>query len=149
MQEQYALDESQGENELFGDGDGSGTHFDAATAELLENTEYGTEFAEDLARTDALGNSVEYRVNMYNPLYFLSEYYEGYGTSNVATYWRIRTGINQSDTALTTEVNLALALENCGADVDFETEWGQAHVEAERNGDSTTNFIEWVNACLK
>lgn len=75
-----ALDESQGENELFGDGDGSGAHF---------------------------------------------------------------------DTALTTEVNLALALENCGADVDFETVWGQAHVEAERTGGSTTNFIEWVNACLK
>lgn len=144
-----ALDESQGENELFGDGDGSGDHFDAAMAALLTDTDYGTAYAEDMKRTDALGNSVEYRVNMYNPLYYLSDYYEGYQTSNVATYWRIRTGINQSDTALTTEVNLALALENYGADVDFETVWGQAHVQAERTGDSMTNFIEWVNECLQ
>lgn len=101
-----------------------------------------------MERTDALGNSVEYRVNMYNPLYYLCDYYEGAGSSSVAKYWRIRTGINQGDTALSTEVNLALALENTGADVDFETVWGQGHVEAERTGDSTTNFIDWVNECL-
>lgn len=144
-----ALNKSQGENELFGVGDGNGNHFDATMAELLADTDYGAEFAEDMARTDALDKSVEYRVNMYNPLYYLSDYYEGYKTSNVAAYWRIRSGINQSDTSLTTEVNLALALENYGADVDFETVWGQAHVEAERTGDSTTNFVEWVNKCLQ
>lgn len=89
------------------------------------------------------------RVNMYNPLYYLCEYYDGYKTSEVAAYWRIRTGINQSDTALTTEVNLSLALENYGAAVDFETVWGQAHVEAERTGDSTENFIAWVIECCR
>ena len=47
---------------------------------------------------------------MYNPLYYLSGYYGGYQKSTVADYWRIRTGIAQSDTSLTTEVNLALAL---------------------------------------
>ncbi|MEI3305249.1 MAG: hypothetical protein V8R40_04020 [Dysosmobacter sp.] len=98
---------------------------------------------------DALGNSAEYRVNLYSPLHFLSSYYEGYGTSQVASYWRIRTGINQSDTALSTEVNLELALEAYGADVDFEAVWGQAHVEAERTGDSTTNFIAWVVECCQ
>ena len=86
---------------------------------------------------------------MYNPMYYLEDYYEGYQSANVANYWRIRTGINQGDTALTTEVNLALALENYGADVDFETVWGQGHVEAERTGDSTSNFIAWVKECLK
>ena len=144
-----ALDESQGENILFGDGDGSGDHFDAIMAELLAGTDYEAEFTADLERTDALGNSVEYRVNMYTPLYYLCDAYDGYGTANVATYWRIRTGINQSDTALSTEVNLALALENYGADVDFETVWGQGHVEAERTGDSTTNFIAWVVECCR
>ena len=44
---------------------------------------------------------------------------------------------------------IALALENLGADVDFETVWGQGHVEAERTGDSTSNFIAWVKECLK
>lgn len=144
-----ALDRSQGENVLFGGGDGSGGHFDAIMAELLEGTDYETAFAENLASTDALGNSVEYRVNMYTPLYYLCDYYDGYGTSNVASYWRIRSGINQSDTALSTEVNLALALENYGVNVDFATVWGQAHVEAERSGDSTANFIDWVTECCQ
>lgn len=144
-----ALDESQGENILFGDGDNSGDHFDAVMAKLLTGTEYEEEFAADLERVDELGNSVEYRVNMYTPLYYLSEYYDGYGTANVATHWRIRSGLNQSDTALSTEVNLAMALENYGAEVDFETVWGQAHVEAERTGDSTANFIAWVIKCCQ
>ncbi len=145
-----ALDKSQGENTLFGYGDGKGAHFDSVMAELLkDNAEYGAAYAEDLARTDAFGVSVTDRVNMYNPLYYLSGYYGGYQTSTVASHWRIRTGINQSDTALTTEVNLALALESYGVDVDFETVWGQAHVEAERTGSSTENFIEWVIDCCQ
>lgn len=144
-----ALDASQAENTLFGYGDGEGAHFDEVMAEILADNEiYGQEYAEDMEKTDSLGNTVSYRVNMYNPLYFLVNYYDGYQTSNVAKCWRIRTGISQSDTALTTEVNLALALENYGADVDFETVWGKEHVEAERTGDSTTNFIEWVNQCM-
>ncbi len=102
-----------------------------------------------MARVDAPGTSVTDRVNMYTPLFYLSEYYDGYHTSNVASYWRIRSGINQSGTALSTEVNLALALENYGVDADFETVWGQAHVEAERVGDSTENFIAWVIACCQ
>lgn len=144
-----ALDESQGENVLFGDGDGEGDHFDQVMARLLVGTEYEKEFSQDLARIDYCGNSVEYRVNMYNPLYYLNAYYEGYKTANVASFWRIRTGINQSDTALTTEVNLALALKNYGAEVDFETVWGQGHVEAERTGDSSENFIAWVKECCQ
>lgn len=86
---------------------------------------------------------------MYTPLYYLCDFYDGYGSANVAPYWRIRSGINQSDTALSAEVNLALALENYGADVGFETVWGQAHVEAERTGGSTANFIAWVADCCR
>ena len=50
-------------------------------------------------------------------------------SSTVAKYWRIRTGINQSDCALSTEMDLALALENYDgvSGVDFETVWGQGH----------------------
>lgn len=145
-----ALDKSQAENTLFGYGDGAGAHFDEVMAQILADNEiYGQEYAEDMEKTDSLGNTVSYRVNMYNPLYFLIDYYDGYQSSNVAKYWRIRTGISQSDTSLTTEVNLALALENYGADVDFETVWGQQHTMAERTGDSTTNFIEWVNQCME
>ncbi len=143
------LDTQQGENTLFGYGDGNGAHFDPIMAELLKDTQYGEAYAEDLAKTDSLGNTVDYRMNMYTPLYYIMNYYDGYGSSDVAQYWRIRTGINQGDTALSTEVNLALALEQYGVDVDFETVWGMGHVEAERTGDSTENFIDWVNDCLK
>ncbi|MGN1119074.1 MAG: subtype A tannase [Oscillospiraceae bacterium] len=142
------LNAAQGENTLFGYGDGNGAHFDPIMAELLKDTEYGAAYAADLSKTDALGNTVDERMNMYNPMYYLDDYYEGYRSANVAQYWRIRTGITQGDTALCTEVNLALALENYGADVDFETVWGQGHVEAERTGNSTENFINWVNECL-
>ena len=145
-----ALDESQAENTLFGYGDGTTSHFDATLAELLKDDEtYGAAFTEAMEKTDSQGNTVTERGNMYNPLYYLSGYYDGYQKSTVADYWRIRTGIAQSDTSLTTEVNLALALKNYGADVDFATIWGEGHTMAENTGDSTTNFIEWVNKCLK
>ncbi len=145
-----ALDESQAENTLFGYGDGTTSHFDATLAELLKDDEtYGAAFTEAMEKTDSEGKTVTERGNMYNPLYYLSSYYDGYQKSTVANYWRIRTGIAQSDTSLTTEVNLMLALKNYGADVDFATIWGEGHTMAESTGDSVTNFIEWVNKCLK
>ncbi len=117
------LDASQGENTLFGYGDGNGAHFDAVLADLVTGTEYESAFQEDLAKTDSLGHTVTERVNMYTPLYYLLPSSEGYETSAPATYWRIRTGIAQGDTALCTEVNLALAAANYSDDtqVDFET----------------------------
>jgi hypothetical protein len=66
-----------------------------------------------------------------------------------APHWRIRTGIEQGDTASATEINLALALQQAAGveSVDFETVWGQGHTTAERTGDSTSNFISWVQNC--
>jgi hypothetical protein len=156
------LDRGQGENNLLGNGQSQSKHFDAVLAKLLKdnadkysacsdwNASYVTDYETDLAWTDSLGTSMQTRLDMYNPMYFLSPYYDGYQTSTAAKYWRIRTGIDQSDTALTVETNLALALqadENV-KDVDFATVWGMKHVEAERTGDSTTNFISWVNTCM-
>lgn len=143
------LERTQGENMLFGCGDGAGAHFDPIMADLLKGNEtYEAAYAEDLTKLDFLGNAVNIRMNMYNPMYYLCSIYEGYQTSNVAKYWRIRTGITQGDTALSTEMNLKLALENYGRQVDFETVWGLGHTMAERSGNSTENFIEWVNLCL-
>ena len=146
------LDGGQGENTLFGYGDGNGAHFDAALADILNEigSDYAADYAEDLAKQDSEGNTVDYRVNMYTPLYYLLESSEGYQESTVAKYWRIRTGIAQGDCSLSTEMNLALALENDERveSVDFETIWGAGHTQAERSGNSTDNFIAWVNACL-
>ena len=147
------LDAGQGENVLFGYGDGNGAHFDALLADILHelDSSYVTDFEEDLQKTDIIGYTVAQRLNMYTPLYYLLESEDGYRSSTPAKHWRIRTGIAQSDTSLTTEVNLALALRNFDGveSVDFETVWGQKHVKAEHTGDSTTNFIAWVNKCMK
>ncbi|MBQ7535824.1 MAG: tannase [Stomatobaculum sp.] len=145
-----ALDRGQGENTLFGYGSGEGSHFDPVLAELCAGTEHEDDFRKDLEQKDAAGSTVKTRVDMYNPLYYLCSFYDGYGTSEPAGYWRIRSGIEQGDTALTTETNLALAVAAYGPghDVDFETVWGQGHTMAERTGESTENFISWVNKCM-
>mgnify|MGYP002701598856 FL=1 len=147
------LDAGQGDNVLFGYGDGNGAHFDALLADILNELDnsYVSDFEEDLQKTDIIGYTVAQRLNMYTPLYYLLESEDGYRSSTPAKHWRIRTGIAQSDTSLTTEINLALALRNYDGveSVDFETVWGQKHVKAERTGNSTTNFIAWVNECMK
>lgn len=156
------INRSQAENNVFGIESTSSLHFDSIIAELLktneaEYAEYSdwdssliSAYSDDLKQVDSLGNDIAYRMNMYNPMYFLEDYYEGYNTSTPAAYWRIRTGITQGDTALTTETNLALALKaNSNVkNVDFETVWGEGHTMAERTGDSTENFITWINECI-
>jgi hypothetical protein len=157
------LSRGQGENSVFriDDANSGKNHFDAALSALLAQNngkysalsgyvDYRNDFTSDLALKDAEGTSMEDRVQMYNPMYYLSSYYQGAGTSTVAPHWRIRTGIKQPDTALNTEVNLALALKGNSAvkDVDFATVWDQAHVTAERKGSSNAdaNFISWVES---
>ena len=136
----------EGGHELFNTGDGAKTHFDSVLYELVKGTAYEKEMAEDLEKTDALGNDMTYRLYMFSPLYYLMPANEGYERSSVASYWRIRTGIEQTDTALTTEINLTLALEAYGAEVDFETVWDQGHTQAERTGKGTENLIAWINS---
>ena len=84
-----------------------------------------------------------------NPLYYLLASQGGYGQSTPAKHWRIRTGINQGDTALTCELNLALAAQAHPEveSVDFATVWGQGHTQAERTGSASENFISWVESC--
>ncbi|HPH97074.1 MAG TPA: subtype A tannase [Anaerolineaceae bacterium] len=153
-----SLDRSSPENGVFGNDENDALHFDALLANLLTshqaeyakftdwNASYVEAYTTDLQAVDVLGNNLQYRINMYNPMYYLLPYYTGYQTAAVAKYWRINTGIKQGDTATTVEMNLALALENYEGinAVDFTTVWGQGHVQAERTGDSTTNFINWV-----
>lgn len=134
-----------GGHELFNTGDGECTHFDPVLAEIVQGTAYEADFTDDFSRTDSLGNTIDYRLRMFSPLSYLMEANEDHGTSSVAEHWRIRTGITQSDTPLTTEINLALALNAYGVDVDFETVWGQGHTQAERIGNSTENFISWIH----
>jgi hypothetical protein len=155
-----ALDRSQTENQLFCDSSSSARHFDKTMSQLLSDhkkeyascpdfsPDYAQDYSADLATADELGVSMSTRVNMYNPLYFLLDSYAGYGTSRVAGSWRIRSGVDQSDTSLTTEVNLALALAMGDKDVDFATVWAQGNGSVERFGDSTSDLIQWIASCV-
>lgn len=157
------LDRGQAENYVFGDSQNDALHFDAAMAAILEENQekysqysdfdpqYVTDYQEYKTSVDDWGSDSLTRQNMYNPMYFLADYYEGCGSSHVASHWRIHTGITQGDTALTVEMNLALALQQSSSveDVEFQTVWGQGHTMAERTGSGETNFIAWVGECLK
>ena len=158
-----SLSKSQAENKLFGlNSSYSTAHFDNYMSNLLkENSEtysslsnwdssYPSSYESDIQLNDSIGNSIDYRANMYNPLYYILKFYDGYNTSNVAPNFRINTGIAQGDTSNCVEMNLALALKNFGKNVEFTTVWEEGHNTAERGGSSysTTNFISWVADCM-
>ena len=144
-----SLNRTQVDNLLFGLGDGKGLHFDALTAKTLEKTPYHKEFVSDMKKQDQLGRTVSQRIDMYNPLYFTMPSYMGYRSAKVAPYWRINSGLSQSDTSITTEVNLYLALSNYPQvkQVDYHAVWGLKHIPAEQSGSSTENFINWALHC--
>ena len=151
------LSKSQAENKLFGiDGTTYAKHFDSIMAGLLNdnlstystltnwNSDYPTDYANDLSVKDSLEKTIESRVNMYNPMYYLIPYYDGYQKSDVADHFRINTGITQGDTSNVVEMNLYLALLNYGKDAQFTTVWEKGHTEAERSGSAEDNFISWI-----
>lgn len=157
-----SLDRTQPENSVFGTLDESALHFDANMAKLLADNKakyakksgwdssYAKAYKKDLTYKDSQDKTIATRVNMYNPMYYLCDYYKGNDTSNVAKYWRINTGIEQGDTALTTETNLALALKQKDAvkSVSLTTVWAVGHTQAERTGSADANFIKWINKCV-
>jgi ribosome-associated translation inhibitor RaiA len=146
-----SMTRTQMENFMFGSEEGHGYHFDKYMVKILKGNPKAGEYFNDLKKHDAFGNSVQDRLNMYSPLYFVLPSSEGYLTSKVAPYWRIRSGINQTETALTTEVNLALGVFNYPEvkRVDFKMIWGKGKIKAEENHqDSTTAFINWVDKIM-
>ena len=156
------LNWGQAENQVFGTSpDEKVKHFDLILYNLLNTNKakyegkegwkdtYPEEYLNDFGDVDSIGNNVTTRLNMYNPMYYLIDYYGGNGTSDVADYFRINTGIAQSDTGNVVEMNLYLALLNYGKNVEFTTVWEKEHVEAERTGTSTANFISWVTEIEK
>lgn len=98
---------------------------------------------------DALDTSMADRVNMMNPLYWLSGAYDGYGQATVAAHWRVNTGVFDTDVAPCGAANLALALGKYDGvqGVSYTPVWGQGHVLAERSGSPVGNLLAWVVAC--
>ena len=156
------LNKSQAENRVFGTNINNKTkHFDVIMSTLLNNNKgkyadkpdwdpnYPIDYLYDISDKDSMNTNMTSRVDMYNPMYYLINYYSGYKSSDVADYFRINTGLFQSDTGNVVEMNLYLALKNYGKNVEFTTVWEKEHVEAERKGDSTDNFISWVEEIEK
>ena len=154
------LGRGQAENNLFGNDEEEFLHFDSIMANILKenankyssysdfDSSKADDYASDLTKLDKFNNSIETRSNMYNPMFYLCDYYKG-GFSHPANHWRINSGIEQGDTSFTVEANLALALEQCGSvdSVEFNEVWGQGHTQAERTGSPDSNFINWVEEC--
>lgn len=153
------INRSRPENALFGTKNLTSLHFDATMNFLLSEYgfEYGrlenwddaiaNEYSADMEAEDSLDNSVSVRLSMYNPMYYISPYYEGYGTGKLAKHWQINTGIGREDTLLTAEVNLALALEAAKGvgDVQFEAVWEPGQTgEVDRESVSGI-FSDWVS----
>lgn len=152
------LQKAQAENLLFGNGQNDALHFDGNMTYFMEkrqNTyknyrDYDDSIRQayegDMNNVDALHVDTLTRQLMYDPMTFILVPAGEKKPSTLAKHWRIHTGISQGDTALTTEVNLALALKQRKdvEDVDFATVWENKHTMAERTGSSTENFIQWV-----
>ena len=148
---------NQAENQVFGiSGTNYSKHFDKIMYNLLNTNKekyqtksdwkdsYPDDYLNDFDDKDSLQSEISYRLNMYNPMYYLVSYYQGFNTSDVADYFRINSGIFQSDTGNVVEMNLYLALMNLGKKVNFTNVWEKQHTKAERKGDSDTNFINWI-----
>lgn len=153
------LQKAQAENLLFGNGQNDALHFDGNMTYFMEKrqntyknySDYDDSIRQayegDMNNVDALHVDTLTRQLMYDPMTFILVPAGEKKPSTLAKHWRIHTGISQGDTALTTEVNLALALKQRKdvEDVDFATVWEKKHTMAERTGSSTDNFINWVN----
>ena len=158
-----APDRSTVINQLFGTDEVSSLHFSKMVNDQVDanrdayakgkgwNSAYVKDWAEDLAAVDALQTNMETRMNMFNPLYFLSGKYEGFGTAEVAKHWRVNSGLFQTDTSFCTEMNLALALKHYEgvSSVAFTPVWGQGHTLAEVSGIAEDNLISWIGECCK
>ena len=154
-------DRSSRTNQLFGIGEESTLHFDAIAGGLVEanidaysacedwDPEYETAWEDDLEKVDALETSMATRVDMMNPLFWLSGHYAGYGQASVAPHWRVNEGLFDTEVPLGSAANVVFALRKYDgvADVAYTPVWGQGHVLAERSGSATSNLISWVISC--
>ncbi len=154
-------DRSSKSNQLFGIGEESTLHFDAIVGSLVDknvdayaacddwSADYEGAWEEDLEKVDSLDVDMATRVNMMNPLFYLSGHYDGYGQAGVAPHWRINEGIFDTRVSLCCAENIVLALRKYDgvSSVAHTVVWGRGHVLAERNGDADDNLVSWVISC--
>lgn len=120
---------SSGENEEFGDSEGSSVNF--------------TDFSLRLATGEAeasVSDDIKWNVRLLNPMNYIGD-----PNASAAQHWYIRHGSRDRDTSFGVPVNLALKLQNAGKDVDFRIPWNRGH-----SGDYALNeLFEWIKDITK
>lgn len=131
------LEDATEYNALYGDIDGVYRHFDTMILQLLQLYEdkyvnlpeydplYMEIFAEDIAALDKVGIDAELRGQIYNPLYYLKDYYGGAASAKVCPKWMIISDVTRVDASFIGGANLFFALsEKEGTKVSFSTARG-------------------------
>lgn len=119
---------ASGENEEFGDENGSSVNF----------TDYSLQ--KSTGNEDAQVDSrIKTAVKLMNPMNFISA-----PNTTVAQHWYIRHGAIDRDTAFPVPINLATKLQNEEKDVNFKLAWNRPH-----SGDYALNeMFEWIKSLL-
>lgn len=138
------LDNTSGENKLFGTADCPNMHFNKeiarAVAELKEEftAEYDRYYAEYAAveKNEALAR----RIYLINPMNYIGTKEK----SDTAGYCRIRVGASDADTSFSISMALALKFAEAGMDTDYQLVWEQPHCEADYAGE----VIDWIESIV-
>ncbi len=119
---------ASGENEEFGDENGSSVNYTAYS--IQKST------GDKDAQVDS---SIKTAVKLMNPMNFITA-----PNTKVAQHWYIRHGAIDRDTAFSVPINLATRLQNEGKDVNFKLAWNRPH-----SGDYALNeMFEWIKRIL-
>lgn len=119
------LNPASGENEEFGDANGSSVNFTEYTARK---------------NNSAISKGTNLLVALMNPMNFIGD-----SQTTVAPHWYIRHGARDRDTAFPVPINFATRLLNEGKDVDFLLAWNRPH-----SGDyALDELFEWIRDILK
>jgi len=151
------LSRNQIANKLFSVKKTKNIHYDNVISELLSNnaTEYSklkrwnklypSDYATDLQVMDEMNNTVSKRVRMYDPMVYLL----GEEDSNIASCWRINSGMNQTNIPRAIEINMYLAIKSNNVKrVEYTPVWEQESSMVELSGEAIHNCIEWIASSL-
>ena len=119
------INKASGENEEFGDWTGDSVNYTDFTAQKNNET---------------LNDVIRQNVRLMNPMSFIDD-----NQTSIATYWYIRHGARDRDTAFPIPVNFATKLQNAGKDVNFLLAWNRPH-----SGDyALDELFEWIALICK
>ena len=127
-------------NALFADETGAPRHYDVTLQHLIASGKYDALDGWDASMTAAYAGaeSIAEEVSLINPLLHMDG-------SDVAPFFRIRTGTNDQFASIAESADLAAFIRsNSDAAVDYALAWGQPHGDAEIDGADLFTWIERV-----